>query len=133
MSKAQLQALKMQLHPHFPFQCLELHRRSANGKSEGRTGNDRTARRFSADDSGKCRRAGSVAGKRDRDAQMLSGHRKDTARQTAFVTNIEISPPMSSINCQIPNLLLQPLVENAIRHGIAPQTDGGKDRHQGGA
>ena len=33
-----------------------------------------------------------------------------------------------TLNVRIPNLILQPIVENAIRHGIAPYADGGNLR-----
>ncbi|WP_341837271.1 histidine kinase [Chitinophaga pollutisoli] len=37
-----------------------------------------------------------------------------------------ISPLNGSENVMIPSMLLQPVVENAIRHGIAPSINGGK-------
>ena len=41
-----------------------------------------------------------------------------------LATNIEIAPEV--LLCRVPNLILQPLVENAIRHGLAKQTANGK-------
>mgnify|MGYP000085148321 CR=1 FL=1 len=37
--------------------------------------------------------------------------------------SIDVSP--SLLNISIPQLLIQPIVENAIKHGIEPKTDGG--------
>jgi len=38
---------------------------------------------------------------------------------------VDLSIDNDTLDAQVPNLLLQPLVENAIRHGIAPRTSGG--------
>lgn len=37
-----------------------------------------------------------------------------------FEYNIKIDPKIDQTNCLVPPLLLQPYIENAIRHGIAP-------------
>ncbi len=38
---------------------------------------------------------------------------------------IEIDIPVQLANLRIPSLLLQPIVENAVKHGISPRKDGG--------
>ena len=42
--------------------------------------------------------------------------------QTRFGTrlSVEMHIEPDTLDAQVPNLLLQPLVENAVRHGIAP-------------
>jgi len=39
---------------------------------------------------------------------------------------VEIDAPPDTLELAVPNLVLQPLVENAIKHGIAPRKQGGR-------
>jgi len=41
---------------------------------------------------------------------------------------VSIDATPASLECQVPALLLQPIVENAMNHGIAPRVDGGSIR-----
>lgn len=43
----------------------------------------------------------------------------------------QVNIPNSLLDCQIPPLLIQPLVENSIKHGLEPQIDGGEITIQG--
>ncbi len=49
-------------------------------------------------------------------------------QQTRFVDrlSVELKIDASAMDCAVPPLLLQPLVENAIRHGISPRMASGK-------
>ena len=49
--------------------------------------------------------------------------------QTRFAERLAVEwdvPPAEQLDVQVPSLLLQPLVENAIQHGIAPSHEGGR-------
>jgi LytS/YehU family sensor histidine kinase len=37
-----------------------------------------------------------------------------------LTTRLDVDPQV--LNCRVPNLILQPIVENAIRHGVAPRS-----------
>jgi sensor histidine kinase YesM len=43
--------------------------------------------------------------------------------QDRLTTNIDVAD--DTLNARVPNLILQPIVENAIRHGIAPRSTPG--------
>jgi sensor histidine kinase YesM len=43
--------------------------------------------------------------------------------QDRLLTRIDIAQP--TLDAKVPNLILQPIVENAIRHGIAPRSSPG--------
>jgi LytS/YehU family sensor histidine kinase len=45
--------------------------------------------------------------------------------------NVEVNVREECNECQVPPLVLQPLIENAIRHGIATMVDGGTVRVEG--
>jgi hypothetical protein len=45
--------------------------------------------------------------------------------------NVELSLERAAGECDVPSFVLQPLVENAIRHGIGPRTTGGTVRVTG--
>ena len=49
-------------------------------------------------------------------------------QQTRFHDRLKIEYKIDplTINSEVPNLLLQPLVENAIKHGISPKAEGGQ-------
>jgi two-component system, LytTR family, sensor kinase len=39
---------------------------------------------------------------------------------------VEFAIHLETLNALVPSMLLQPLVENAVRHGVAPQVEGGR-------
>src|ERR1700681_4850903 len=115
--EAQLQALQRQLHPHFLFNTLNtiagLMRINLNAADLmiDRLGD---LLRMTLDTSG----TQQVPLKQE--LEVLQKYLE--IEQTRFESRLAISMHIDfeTLDALVPNLLLQPLVENAIRHGIAP-------------
>jgi signal transduction histidine kinase len=122
LSHAQLQALKMQLHPHFLFNTL--HSISALLNKDVEAARKMITRlgdflRLTLENSG------SPEVTLQQEIEFLSCYLEiERIRfQNRLVTSIDVSP--ESLPARVPNLILQPIVENAIRHGIAPRSTPG--------
>jgi signal transduction histidine kinase len=122
LSHAQLQALKMQLHPHFLFNTL--HSISALLHSDIPAARKMITRlgdflRLTLENSG----SQEVSLKQE--AEFLSCYLEiERIRfQNRLVTRMNLGE--RTLDAQVPNLILQPIVENAIRHGIAPRSTPG--------
>jgi LytS/YehU family sensor histidine kinase len=123
--EAELQALRLQIHPHFLFNSL--HSIAALASVDGARAREMCIRlsdflRISL-------------GLGSRPAIPL-GEELDLARnyleleQVRFSDRlrVEIEIEAGCENCAVPALLLQPLVENAVKHGIAGLVEGGTIR-----
>ncbi len=117
LAQAQLAALKMQLHPHFLFNALHSITALVLKKD------DRTAVRMISRLSDLLRRA-----LEDSEAQQIPLKREIEflrlyleIEQTRFADRltVEMRIDPETLDAQVPNLILQPLVENAVRHGFA--------------
>ena len=115
-SQAQLQALKMQLHPHFLFNAL--HSISALVHSDPEAADKMIARlgdflRLTLESS-----AAQVVPLRQ-EIEFLNCYLEiERIRfRDRLTTRIEVDPQV--LDCGVPNLILQPIVENAIRHGVS--------------
>jgi two-component system, LytTR family, sensor kinase len=119
LAQAQLQALKMQIHPHFLFNTL-------NSISALLHKDVETADRMIA-------RLGDFLRMtlKKSDAQVIDFEQEleflkcyldieHIRFQDRLTIEMEIEP--ETLELTVPNLILQPIVENAIRHGIARQT-----------
>ena len=123
LSKAHLDALKMQLHPHFLFNALNSI--SALQMENTEAAQEMTARlgdflRMTLEN------VGTSEVTLEREIEFLECYLdiEKVRFGRRLTTNIEIAPEV--LNCRVPNLILQPLVENAIRHGIAPNAASGQ-------
>lgn len=123
LARAELQALKMQLHPHFLFNTLNSI--SALMHDEPALADRMIARlgeflRITLSNSGLQETS------LGEELRFLECY-LDIERirfQDRLRTKIEVDPRVAE--ARVPNLLLQPIVENAIRHGIAPSRTGGE-------
>jgi two-component system, LytTR family, sensor kinase len=120
LAKAQLDALKMQLHPHFLFNTL--HAISALIEDH-----PKRARRMIARLGELLRSTLDIS---DWQTILLEKELALTRlyleiEEERFQDKLRVETEVSGaeMDCQVPSLILQPLVENAIKHGI---TDGEK-------
>jgi LytS/YehU family sensor histidine kinase len=120
--EAELQALRIQLNPHFLFNSL--HSISALATADGVRAREMCIKL--ADFLRSSLRLG------DRESISL-GEELALARayleveQVRFGNRLRVEEQVDSdcLDCAIPVLLLQPLVENAVKHGIASLVEGG--------
>jgi two-component system, LytTR family, sensor kinase len=120
--QAQLQALKMQLHPHFLFNALHSVSALIHEDAEG-------ADRMIARLSDLLRLSLETGG-----AQLVPLHQElrflnlyleieKTRFEERLAVRFDIEPDAEE--ALVPNLVFQPLVENSIRHGLALRIGGG--------
>jgi two-component system, LytTR family, sensor kinase len=120
LARAELQVLKMQLQPHFLFNALN------------------TIAELAHNDPNNADRLIARLGHLLRLSLEQSGHQVVPLRQelrflmayvdieqTRFEDRLTVATDVTleALEAGVPALLLQPLVENAIRHGVAPRTD----------
>jgi sensor histidine kinase YesM len=122
LSQAQLEALKMQLHPHFLFNTL--HSISALLRKDTEAARRMITRlgdflRMTLENSG----AQEVTLQQEMEFLSCYLEIERIRFQDRLVTRMNVSPDV--LDAKVPNLILQPIVENAIRHGITPRSTPG--------
>lgn len=122
LAQSRLQVLKMQLHPHFLFNTL-------NAISELVHRDPDTADRMLTDLSDLLRMSFENLEVQEIPLkQELEFLRKYLEiEQTRFHDRLEVKMDIGpdTLDASVPNMILQPLVENAIKHGISPRAEGG--------
>jgi sensor histidine kinase YesM len=121
LTQAQLQALKMQLHPHFLFNTL--HSISALLHRDPDTADRMIARlgdflRLTLDNSG----AQEVSLRKELEFLKCYLDIERVRFQDRLTTSLDVEP--RALDSSVPNLILQPIVENALRHGLSHRAAG---------
>jgi len=121
LAQAQLEALKMQVHPHFLFNTL--HSISALLSKDTEAARKMISRlgdflRLTLESGG----ASEVT--LQQELEFLNGYLEiERIRfQDRLTTDIQVDPEV--LNVRVPNLILQPIVENAMRHAISRTDEG---------
>ncbi|MBE2216184.1 MAG: sensor histidine kinase [Opitutaceae bacterium] len=124
LAQAELQALRMQLHPHFLFNThhsivsLMLNKDNAAAIKMLTRLSDLLRITLKRVD-----QATSSLGEELQVLELYLGIQRERYRDRLAV---ESQVDAGLLGAEVPSLLLQPLVENAIEHGIDPQTTGGR-------
>ena len=123
LAQAQLQTLKMQLHPHFLFNTLNgiagLVRDSRNKAAVDMLAGLSDLLRYTLENAGKQE----VPLKEE--LEFLELYLDIQQMRFSDRLKVEMHVPPETLDALVPNLILQPLVENAIRHGISRRTAAG--------
>ncbi len=126
LSKTQLSALRNQIEPHFLFNALNA---VAGLVRQGRSESAVSAIAGLSD----CLRRVLDDSHRQRTSlgeEVMFLHKYLDIQKVRFAEALEVSldVPQELVDAQIPTLLLQGIVENAIKHGIAKRVRGGMIR-----
>ena len=123
LAQAELSALKMQLHPHFLFNTLNAI--SELIYSDPKVADESILRlsemlRFALESV----RAQEVSLKEEVEFLEKYVEIQRTLMRERLTVRLNVDP--ETLDACVPNLLLQPLVENAVKHGISPRPEGGE-------
>ena len=124
LSKAQLDALRRQLEPHFLFNTLSA--------ISGLVKENETAVEMIAELSDLLRRVLETSDKQlvplAEEVSFLESYIKLQAMRFGDRLKVTVNIPIELYGALVPQLVLQPLVENAIVHGIGKLVEGGEIR-----
>ncbi len=123
LATTRLQVLKMQLHPHFLFNTL-------NAISELIYRNPEAAERMISDLSDLLRMSFENLEIQEiplkQELEFLEKYLEIEMTRFHDRLKVEMNISPDTLDASVPNMILQPLVENAIKHGIGPRSEGGK-------
>jgi two-component system, LytTR family, sensor kinase len=122
LMEAQLKTLQAELHPHFLFNTLHAISTLIHRDPEAA---DRMISRLSDLLRITFDRSGEAKVTLKEEIEFLQKYLdiEQTRFPDRLTVRVEIDP--DALDAEVPRMILQPLVENAIKHGIAPRTDRG--------
>src|SRR5215204_951298 len=122
LATSRLQVLKMQLHPHFLFNTL-------NAISELIYRDRESAERMIGDLSDLLRMSFENLEVQEiplkQELEFLKKYLEIEQMRFHDRLRVEMEISPDTLDASVPNMILQPLVENAIKHGLAPRSTGG--------
>jgi hypothetical protein len=123
LARAQLQALRMQLHPHFLFNTLNgiagLVRDQKNKAAVDMIAGLSDLLRYTLENAGRLE----VPLREELDFLELYLDIQQMRFSDRLAIRMEVAP--ETLDALVPSLILQPLVENAIRHGVSGRASAG--------
>ncbi len=123
LAQSRLQVLKMQLHPHFLFNTL-------NAISELLHRDPDAAEHMITDLSDLLRMSFENLEVQEiplrQELEFLRKYLEIEQMRFQDRLTVEMHIAPDTLDASVPNMILQPLVENAIKHGISPKADGGR-------
>jgi signal transduction histidine kinase len=123
LAHAELQMLKMQLHPHFLFNTLNgitglVRDKDNEGAIQMLVGLSDLLRQT-------LENAGKQEVKLGEELEWLELYLKLQQIRFSDRLRVSVNADYEMLDALVPNLITQPLVENAIRHGLAPRAEPG--------
>ena len=120
--EAQLKTLQAELHPHFLFNTLHAISTLVHRDPEAA---DRMISRLSDLLRITFQRSGEARVSLKEEIEFLQKYLEieQTRFQDRLTVRVEIDP--DALDAEVPRMILQPLVENAIKHGIGKRVEGG--------
>lgn len=126
LTEARLDALKGQLHPHFLFNALHsvggLIRSDKNSKALTALSSIGDLLRTSLD------AGGEQFVSLERELELVKRYLDVEALRLGDRLSIDITSDPGLLPCEVPAFITQPLVENAVKHGIATRPEAGHVR-----
>ena len=124
LAEARLQALRMQLSPHFLFNTMNtiamLVRRGDTDKAVGMLAGLSDILRYVLEETPPQEVT------LQQELAFIQQYLDIERARFGDRLHVVVEAPAETRECLVPNLVLQPVVENAIRHGISQRSEGGR-------